>query len=365
MKNIYYIFLLAFAALLAGCERHPVNPGTEVYPGAYIFLDAKVVKTKGNLYNNAKLPVAKNTSFGVYGLRQDGETPIFEKYIANDNSPFDNVAIMYLPEREGAFIYDKLALWEGGEHSFYAYYIDGVKSTNAYSATQDLITEIGVRSTSKKAYMSYVQPDTLTKMVDVMTAKATTARCSEILLNFEHRLFAIDVVVRNKPLKNPTTGWMEPTIPLNVIGANVAFTVMEGAELYFDENNTISPSNDEFTIDHAYIKTEDNQFTIESTDSDKPRDTDYNLNKENADGNSFLFLPCQSLKVSFELTYLNTWGEYATFEDDAVITVNGGFKAGHKYQFILEKTKNSGDLIQFVPQVVETWEEKNVDHTFN
>ena len=171
MKNIYYIFLLAFAALLAGCERHSVDTGEDVYPDTYIFLDAKVVKTKATLYDEETLPKGKNTSFGVFGVREDGQTPVFDNYTADENSPFDDVAILYRPERPSGvglnavpadFIYDYLALWDGGENSFYAYYINGNEYPREFNATElsdfctstrKVISDVGVRRTSSKVYM--------------------------------------------------------------------------------------------------------------------------------------------------------------------------------------------------------------------
>lgn len=378
MKNIYYIFLLAFAALLAGCERHSVDPGTEVYPGAYIFLDAKVVNTKGeNLYDETALPNKSHTSFGVLGLRADGVTPVFNEYsayelqvsddgqsttITGGDSPFDNVAIMYRPRARNAFVYDIPALWAGGLHYFYAYYIHGCEyddkdEVGFNNNTKNVISDFAVRTTSKKAYLTYHQPQTLDKMVDVMTAKTEIEKTDLVPLNFEHRLFAIDVVVSNSQFKD--TGLGLTAAPFNGTDASVEFTVSTGASLYFDEDNTLSLNDETLPVSHEF-----GDFAIEAPSGTKSRV--YNLNEKNVESeNSFLFLPCESLHVKFTVNFLNSWDEEATYTYDGEITVKGGFKAGHKYQFILDRKHNSGDMIEFVPQVVETWDEKEVDHTFN
>ncbi len=399
MKNIYYIFLLAFAALLAGCERHPVDPGTEVYPGAYIFLDAKVVNTKSNLYDEETLPKDKNTSFGVFGIKDDGQTPIFDNYTADENSPFDNVAILYRPKRPSGsgpnrvpadFIYDHLALWGSGENSFYAYYINGseyhgeefddTEFDSFFTSTRNVISDVGVRRTSSKVYMEYNQPNTFEKMVDVMTAKTTTPRCDVVDLEFEHRLFAIDVVVRNNQIEdnNETVGkaftFSNPTI---------TFRVPSGGDLYFDDENSNSLNADSLDVTYTFVPADGTSFTIEA-----PRKTpkDLNLNGTietsitgRAENNPFLFLPCESLRVvGFSLTFENSWGESATPEYSWKVSPEGGFKPGHKYQLIIQKN-HYGSEFEFVPQIAVleydedgnitgegNWNDKgDVDHTFN
>ena len=158
MKNIYYIFLSI--VLLSGCSKHSALPGspdsdTQIVPGSYIFFDAEVAETKAteNLVANGTLPPANKTSFGIYGLRSDGVTPVFKSYSAGTNSPFDNVAIAYRMSRNETFRYDNLTLWHNGTHSFFAYYIKGVEyeysklENNGYSKTTDIISEVGVRQT--------------------------------------------------------------------------------------------------------------------------------------------------------------------------------------------------------------------------
>lgn len=369
--------MLAFAALLSGCERHPVDIDEEVYPGAYIFLDAKVVNTKSNLYEKENLPKSADTYFGVLGLRSDGVTPVFNEYsaydiqisddgqsttIAGGDSPFDNVAIMYRPRYDNAFIYDLPALWAGGVHYFYAYYINDCEYDDKdilgfNNNTHSVISEFAVRTTSKKAYLTYIQPLTLDKMVDVMTAKTEIEKIDLVPLNFQHRLFAIEVVVSNSQFENKSQNLSR--LPFNGSDAKVEFTVSNGGTLYFDEENTVSEHNETCTVSYEF-----GDFEIKEPSGNTPRL--YNLNEKNVESkNSFLFLPCKSLKIKFSVSFFNSWDEETTYTYDGEISVVGGFKAGHKYQFILDKRHNSGDMIEFIPQVVETWEEKDVDHTFN
>ena len=398
MKNIYYILLLAFAALLAGCERHSVDTGEDVYPDTYIFLDAKVVKTKATLYDEETLPKGKNTSFGVFGVREDGQTPVFDNYTADENSPFDDVAILYRPERPSGvglnavpadFIYDYLALWDGGENSFYAYYINGNEYHRKFNATElsdfctstrKVISDVGVRRTSSKVYMEYNQPNTLETMVDVMTAKTTTTQCDVVGLDFEHRLFAIDVVVRNYQIKDDKN----PAKAFTFSNPTITFRVPNGGDLYFDDENSNTLNTDSLDVTYTFTPAEGTSFTIEAPSGSKERD--FNLNRTietNSAGrpvdNPFLFLPGESLRVlDFSLTFDNSWGVSSTTHNSWKIAPEGGFKPGHRYQFIIKKN-HFGSEFEFVPQIAVleydengnivsdgNWNDKDdVDHTFN
>ena len=398
MKNIYYILLLAFAALLAGCERHSVNTDEDVYPDTYIFLDAKVVKTKATLYDEETLPNNQNTSFGVFGVREDGQTPVFDNYTADENSPFDDVAVLYRPERPSGsgsnrvpsdFIYDCLALWDSGENSFYAYYINGSEYHREFdetefngfcTSTRNVISDVGVRRTSSKVYMEYNQPNTLETMVDVMTAKTTTTQCDVVGLDFEHRLFAIDVVVRNYQIKDDKN----PAQAFTFSNPTITFRVPNGGDLYFDDENSNTLNTDSLDVTYTFTPAEGTSFTIEAPSGSKERD--FNLNRTietNSAGrpvdNPFLFLPCESLRVlDFSLTFDNSWGVSSTTHNSWKIAPEGGFKPGHRYQFIIKKN-HFGSEFEFEPQIAVleydengnivsdgNWNDKDdVDHTFN
>lgn len=396
MKNIYYIFLLAFAALLAGCSGHLIEPDGDDTPNAYIFLDAKVIKTKATKYDNETLPNGKNTSFGVFGVREDGSTAIFDNYTADDNSPFDDVAILYRPEHPSNrvpsdFIYDCLALWDGGENSFYAYYINinGSEYHREFNesefqsfctSTRNVISDVGIRRTSSKVYMEYKQPKTLETMVDVMTAKTTTSRCDIVDLDFEHRLFAIDVIVRNSQIKDIDGNQARAFTFSN---PKVTFRVPTGGLLYFDEDNSNSPNPDSLDVTYTFVPKQGDTFTIEASEKSSK---DLNLNKtiENSAGNKsknpFLFLPCESLRIlEFSLTYEDSWGQMPTKSYSwKISSEDGKFLPGRTYQMIIEK-KHFGSEFEFVPQIATLETDENgeiisdgnwdttddVSHTFN
>ena len=193
-------------------------------------------------------------------------------------------------------------------------------------------------------------------MADVLTASVSTPPITDpVSFIFEHRLFALDVVLRNSQTVTKTD--------LNVTDAVVEFTVGSSQYLFFDGTVGDDPDATTCTITYDFI---DQQVIVDKPSGNTPRD--YNLNAEHAkiDRNyyTFLFLPCSSLKVKFDLTLLNSWDEESTFTYDSEISVPGGFKAGHQYQFIITRKDSNGEDIEFTTSV-EEWNEVDVDHTFN
>lgn len=387
MKNIYYMLMLAFTALLTGCGGHSLDIQEDVHYGAYIFMDANVAKTKATLYNETTLPDDKETSFGVFGCREDG-TPIFDSYRKDVNSPFDNVAILYRPSRPSGsglnrvpadFIYDYLALWDSGENAFYAYYINGSKYHRDFdgtefetfcASTRNVISGVEVNKISSRMYAEYNQPNTLETMVDVMTAKTATYQCDVVSLNFEHRLFAIDVVIRNNQVKDDKNEDKAFTFS----NPTVTFRVPNGGNLYFDDENSNSLNADSLDVTYTFLPPEGTtSFTIDAPGRSAD---DLNLNGRS---NSFLFLPCESLRVlGFSLTFENSWGETVSPEYSWKVSPDGGFKPGYRYQLIINKNP-FGNEFEFVPQIAVLqfdengnivgdgdWNDKgDVYHTFN
>lgn len=344
--------------------------GGEITTNSYIFFDAEVgLKTRANIKIDESLPVANKTSFGVFGYRDGGVTPIFDKYTADQNSPFDNVAVMYRPRRSAAFQYDNLVLWGGGEHSFYAYYINGSQYdkdelSDFCSSTRSVIKSVGVSPASNTAYVEYVQPTTIETMVDIMTARTITSKCDEVMMTFVHRLFAIDVLIRNEQKAQTIDGKEYTKLPFEIKDVDVEFTVPDGGLLYFDNQNNNTQNETTCPIKYDFIPEGAGSIVIDAPSGDDSRDL--NLNAEIIGRNtSFLLLPCQSLKVKLNLTFENSWAEETTYTFDGEISPEGGFLPGRQYQFIVTRKHSNGDEMEFVPTVTETWEDKDVDHTFN
>ena len=331
MRNNLFILLLILAA---GCTKnsHSLDNGQPL--DAYIFIDANVTKTKGNLIEGEYLPMEEGTAFGVWGARGDDKTHIFDTYTTGKgNSRFNNVAKMHRPVDDDPFIYDELAMWTKNEdHSFYAYYPYDAESITEFSYTDD------------EPYLLYSQPTELAEMEDILTSAAenlTYTSNNPVEMLFSHRLFALDVVIKN-------------TLPYELVltKANVTIETYSGAKLYFD-NSIQTDSNIE--IYHSYI---DNDVTIDAA-SESGEPFAYNLNEKEADGNSFLLLPDNTLKVVYSISFEDENGKTVNYEDKSYTFNNIEFTAGKKYALVLTRKGTT-----FTPQITE-WTSKGVEHTFN
>lgn len=343
MKRSIHIILSLVLVSLCACNGidtgvRPDMPDPR-YP--YIFFDAEVASgTKSNLVEGDALPSDAGTSFGVFGYRE-GES-VFEPAVVEN---FEGVVENYRPSDGAAFIYDNLATWMPEvSHKFYAYY--------PYETVA--ITAAGLTTDDSKPYVKYVQPGTLEDMVDVMTASSTVSEtessASPVLLNFQHRLFSLDVVIKD--------GQTSDDAYLELSEASVVFTdVVSEAELYYDGNHAVIGD------ESGYVAAEnvfDPAVTVE------PDGEGLIVNGDH----SFLFLPCDELTMVCLLKGNDEWGElgdWALGEDNPGLVVNqkiaapaGGFKAGQKYVVVITKTDADG----FVAQVGEWADGGNINFTF-
>lgn len=346
MNKTHHILLFTIL-LMAGCNKpagiHNENVNGE--SGSYIFFDAGLTVTKGALISGNTLPQNPGTSFGVYGFRSDGTTPIFNKYetsaTGNLNAPFENVAKVYRPDTNNDgigedFTYDALALWHSGNHSFYAYY--------PYESTPSVITAIKTNG----HYLTYTQPASLSDMVDVMTASSTDATAGTngvVSLEFAHRLSALDLVVKN----NQT----ESKDEIKIVSASIKLdNISNGGRIYFNDvtenNETFSPLNHTYSIDNHIIIPYD---TVNETNNK------YNLNSTN----SFLFLPCEYIVATVSLTIVNAWDEEIPFSIEKTLKPEGGFLAGNRYELIISKTDK--DII--FEASLQNWTSKDITLDFN
>ena len=148
---------------------------------------------------------------------------------------------------------------------------------------------------------------------------------------------------------------------MTVKDAKVEFSdIPVSANIMFDNSHTAS--EEKCTISYDFT---DEDFVIRHPDGYKPEK--HNLNQENADENSFLFLPCSSIQVKFECTVVDSWEQevtivypaegYATIEPED----GNGFLPGKKYE--LRIVKDDRDL-EVVCEIA-AWVEKTVDMEFN
>lgn len=354
MKRIHYIFLTAILSL-TGCEKSPLQDieGGNTFR-SYIFFDAAVVETKGNLLDDSGLPMSAGTDFGVFGFRPSsavGQTygdPLFTTY-----TDMPSVARLYRETDNAPFKYTDLELWHPGEHDFYAF----------YPYDKSIVTAAGVDA-NQKPYISYTQPQTLDGMFDLMTAKTEDATSSHLIgivrMDFEHRLFAFDFVLKNNQKSNVR--------PLEVTRAEIKFfNVGNQATLYYDgTENDISTYTNIPSTDGASLS-----LITSGSNLQLNAGQEHNFNKISGTDtfNSFLFLPCQTLNVQIKLTFKNAWNETITYEPAAIALTpkdkNGNdtpFLAGHKYTLTVTK---SDDSITFEPIEPTDWETTDIPLTFN
>ena len=342
MKQIFYILLTAIV-LIPGCGKYSSSPGPEFddQSGAYIFFDPEVINTKGTLISTETLPAAPEASaFGVFGVRENGEQ-IFNMYAATPSgqqieSAFDNVAIMYRPEVGSAFIYDALAIWTKGKHSFYAYFpYDNLKS--------DVISEI---HTSSRPYITCVQPVELDKMVDVMTAATLDKTAADedsqpVKLKFDHRLFAFDVIINNKQSESARN--------IRILNSIIEFFEVPSSAVFYFDDGTDEDTAADITLGSDVHQIMTHSFaepvTVEAPGEDESS-VEFNYNETS----SFLFIPCTELQVKFTMTFLNAWNEECSFELSNTITPEGGFLPGHKYALVINKSDHGQEMV-FTPSV--------------
>ena len=350
MKRIYYI--LVALAFICSCERQETHDLEVDSPRSYIFFETKVAETKANLMSGTKLPIESGTAFYVFGYRPDNTSHVFDAYSKGDNSPFDNAGVVYRLSRGADFKYDRLTLWSGGNHTFHAFY-DGTERKNKYSSFEyGVIKDLNSEQTDKP-YISYVQPTELAQMKDVLTATATASLSGgPVILTFEHRLFALDVLLCN--------GQSISRKPMIVKDAKVEFSeIPVSANIMFD--NSYEASEDLCIISHDFT---DAAFEI-SAPTRNP--VEHNLNQKNASSDSFLFLPCSSIQVKFECTVVDSWEQEVTivYPEEGYATISpedgNGFLPGKRYE--LRIVKSDRDLEAICE--VAAWVEKTVDMEFN
>lgn len=291
---------------MTGCGGHYGidDPNPEVLEGSYIFFDAGVTATKGTLINDTTPLKTEGSSLGVLGFRPDGAA-IFLNHTNN---------VAELTCSNDQFNYSPLALWHSGQHNFYAYYPYG-------SSTID-ITGIS----DSRPYIAYTQPSTLQTMTDVMTASAeATSAVGEVELVFNHRLSALDLVVKNSQTES------EREIKIKTAYIKLE-SIPSNGTLYF--NGTTVPNKASFTVlEHTYDIASPITITYDNANKENSK---HNLNSNN----SFLFLPCDRIVATVTLTIINSWNEEVQLGiTSQSLAPENGFVAGNRYYLIITKTE--------------------------
>lgn len=342
IRNKIFIFLLFLGI---SCTKINHSSDEPVQLDSYIFFDEGTVKTKGNLLTGTALPTSAGTSYGVMGLRGTSNTQVFGVYASGNTSTtgnkfkHNNVAYVYRPAANENFTYEKLVLWTNEPHKFCAYFpyyakcVTGVVADDAATSGVD-------------PYLSYTQPTELSKMTDDLLTAYTEASYDAdasatenmVGLNFKHRLFAFNVLFKNTSGK--TMVIKEAILTIN--------NIPDGAKLYF--SGEVAPNSSTTTITHSYEERPLGSGSAEYFN------TDY-----------FLLLPCSSLNIDFEMTFVNILGEEVVWNINGDITPpkpeGAGFVAGNKYDLVLTR-KVINDNVTFVPSVENWGSMADIEHNF-
>lgn len=322
------LYLLLVAALFVGCNR---DKKKDEPTGPFIFFETRVGET-------GTLPQHEGEVFGVFGYHSSEES------LSNVFTGYDDrIAEVAWDAEAGAFAYEKLAKWSDGTYSFYAYYPYAYKNQ----------VRLAVIDNVRYKTLQFVQPCELDEMVNLMTASAeAVAKTPDaVKLNFESRLFAVDVVIANHDDMDAAT----PGI--TIIDAEIDFIgVPQSMEFDIDgTGGSVSPETVSINAD----------LFAGSDGFDLTAGKEYNFTKEM--GSSFYLIPDEGIKYSLAIEYIDEEGEtdiYTYPEDGDWASLDGVVEAGGRYAIVLNTS--SGTPYPFTASLVADWEDKvDIDNDFN
>lgn len=364
MNRTPYIPLVLTVLLAAACTK-PM-PDSEISDSqstsrSYIFFEPEIIEAAET---RADIPF-EHDSFGVMGFV--GNSAVFSGHTG------DKAEV----RKEGdLYTYSPLAQWQGSQnHNFYGFY--------PYSLSSSVNT-----GADYIPYITYTQPTTLASMLDVMTAKTgPVTKQSYVTLTFTHRLWALDVKVKNSQ-KNQVT--------VSPDGSEVTkdpnLTIVE-AKLYIygiPASGNISLGSDAVTSSTdiqpsaaiCYNLLPTSQSALPKTLASTKEETFQQL----------LFIPCNGLYYRLEITFKNSWGaaylytypDYPTpeIDDDGkpiidasapyeynatdgkwYLPLDKSFDAGKRYSLTVEKIDATANYN--IKWAIYDWYSVDVDHTFN
>lgn len=356
MKHNIYITLAIGLIFLAACTESPIDQVPQVPESSrsYIFFEPEVMEvgaTKATLVEGETLPAAEGTAFGVMGYYNG--TSVLGGYE-------DGVAKVYRNSEGGSFQYDHLGWWLNRDvnattkHNFFAFY--------PYSIYGDVSLNEG------SPYISYTLPETEAEMMDIMTAYTETARVLPVPLEFQHRLWALDVEVVNAQTgdgySQPGAALTPPDLTVVSVKVTLANIPISGTMALAGTGCTVnSRATREYTLPQTNIK-------ISPVDDPETADV-----KENAATfGPLLFLPTDvsftdnnggKLQHKLDFTFQNHWGVQYTqsfeFRDFILTEEAASFAPGKRYKLTVVKN----DTEASVGLTVTGWTTRDVTHTFN
>lgn len=360
-RSLYIACIAALTITLAACTKQATDPTPQApdMSRSYIFFEPEVVtsnNTKANLITTQTLPSEEGTAFGVIGYH--GTSSLFGAPTAS-NKGIAHVAL----STDGVFEYSPLAAWQGADnHDFYAFY---PYSLNAYVSHN-----VNATASSANPSITYTQPSANdATMIDLLTAKASATKAdgNEVTIKFYHRLWALDVKIKNSMTKGLTADGTEVNQP--------SLTVTK-IELYVKD----FPQTAVIPLDHNVINnpitygtatiTSSTPYEIAVPDDDKT--IAYNQTESYG---SLLFIPLDSLhpfKYRLVISYTDSMGSGTfTFPATGYKESSGLFEGGKKYTLTLDKTNDTFVMGRYQDPDDSgslqpgDWSDASVNHEFN
>lgn len=361
MRKVLYILIALAAMSIVACTKHypePTPQGSD-RPRSYIFFEPSVHKTvdsKANLVTGEKLPADAGTAFGILGYY--GSQSLFASAYT------DAIAKVYRPEGSSdaqrlPFVYDNLIFWhdQTTEHQFYAFY----PYSNSSSGTP-----LTIIPNNGNPYIVYTQPTSNdAAMGDLMTAYSSTKQCNEVELTFDHRLWALDVVITNdqtEGLNSSNEVITTPTITIKSVSLKIE-NFPTGAHFYIKKDYVAEGSAIPGIKLNTEVTSQPSTYTIDAASTgDVLTNSGTTASKRYG---SFLFLPVPAnvFKYSLIITYLDSRGIEDTFTTGAAKTLNKAFDAGKRYTLSVTKSNDTFVVGSLSPS--EWSDHPQVDHEFN
>ena len=360
-RSLYIALIAALTVALAACSKQTTDPTPQVPDASrsYIFFEPEVETsntTKANLITTQTLPDEEGTAFGVIGYH--GTSSLFGAATASNKG-----IAQVTRSTEGVFEYSPLAAWQGADnHDFYAFY---PYSLNAYVSHN-----VNATTSLANPSITYTQPAANdATMVDLLTAKASATKAdgNEVAIKFYHRLWALDVKIKNSMTKGFAADGTEVNQP-NLTITKVELYVKDfphTAVIPLDQNVTNNP----ITYGTETI-TSSTPYEIPVPEADKT--IAYNQTESYG---SLLFVPLDSshpFKYRLVISYTDSMGTGTfSFPATGYKESSGVFEGGKKYTLTLDKTNDTfvsgfyddpdddGDLQP------GDWDKEEVEHEFN
>ena len=239
--------MLMFVATFTGCEQKILFEDEEkiVYipEHGYIFFNS----TASNSITRGTLVTDMKRDFGVLGYKWDFEnTNDIWTTVEKAAKPIvftgkDREYPLNVTYRNNLYSYDKPVEWEAGKkYAFFGYYPCG---DDAIVDDKSAIV-VSDKDAEGTPFIEYTLPETSDAMLDVMTAADfntdyTMVQNGEVVLEFKHRLSAIDLKMLN--LNDPYNG---TPVYVQISEMRIHFNNLKynKIKLYLDEAKANEPS---------------------------------------------------------------------------------------------------------------------------